>query len=505
MRKYRLALIIVFVLSACLWAASASANSWGLSGKLLQPVMKDGRWDDYTLTGNESGPFAVLSSRYHNALFYMDDEGELHVYTAAVWQPDDHRGAPALEWDGMYLSIYYGEDEFYTFLDLDGTGEYLLNQAIIGDFYVYANEEVDLAEYYFEADLYDDAAFWPGKISLADFNIRLFPRSVDEVRARNLMGAQLASGLQCLGSVPETGDYYSPDYPGFLLQPGKKGTAPVYSAPFGKSAWRSGKGKAAVGLNGDMWILSYYKNDDGESYACIRYDVSERTQRIGYALCGDLGLPEITDWNPDEPLTGFAHVDVVAVTDTFLTDDPDISQYPQFTVPRGTQFSCMGLYNMDYAYVEAEVRDDRFVDGGAIVWGFIPVRDLAPMPADTASEAMERLVGYWKYDAGGGMAGDYLVFNDDGTFTEGILEWVPENMLCEADLSGTWSVEVNNPARNLYWNRPPYQLTLIHDSGRVAIFGLDFDDTGFTLTDEEGGGGYVPAAEEEVTVDGYHG
>ena len=503
MRNRRLVFVFFLAFVLCLGITCASANSWGLSGKLLQPLMKDHRWDDYTLTGNESGPFAVLSSRYHNALFYVDDEGRLHVYTAAVWQPDDHRGAPVLEWDGMYLSICYGDDEFYTFLDLEGTGEYLLNQAIIGDFYVDANEDVDLAEYYFQAALYDDAAFWPGKITLADFNIRLFPRSVDEVRAMNLMQAQLESSLRCLGSAD--GEDYTPDHPGVLLQPNKKGTAPVYSAPFGKSAWRSGKGKAAVGLNGNMWVLSSYKNNDGESWACIRYDVSERTQRIGYARCSDLGLPEITDWNPDEPLTGFAHVDVIAVADTFLTDDPDVSQYPQFTVPRGTRFSCMGLYDRDYAYVEAEVKDGQFVDGGAVIWGFVPVRDLAPIPADTAAEAMERLVGCWKCDAGGTMASEYLVFNDDGTFTEGILEWVPDDMLSEADLSGTWSVEVNNPAWNLYWNRPPYQLTLVHDSGRITIVGLDFDETGFVLTDEEGGGGYVPATEEEVTVDGYHG
>ena len=504
MRKMRFAVVIALFLAACLWAACASANSWGLSGRLLQPVMKDGRWNDYTLTGNESGPFAVLSSRYHNALFFVDGEGSLHVYTAAVWQPEDKRGAPVLEWDGMYLSICYGEDEYYVFCDLEGTGEYLLNQAIIGDFYVYANEEVDMAEYYFEADLYDDSAFWPGKISLADFNIRLFPRSVDEVRTRNLMSAQLASSLQCLGFVPETGDYYSPDHPGLLLQPGKKGTVPVYSSPFGKSAWRAGKGKAAVGLNGDIWVLSYYKNDDGESYACIRYDVSERTQRIGYALCSDLGLPEITEWDPDNPLTGFAHVDVIAVADTFLTDDPDVSQYPQFTVPRETLFSCMGLYNNDYAYVAAEVKNGAFVDGGAIVWGFVPVRDLAPMPFESAEEAMEQLIGCWKFDAGGSMANDYLVFYEDGTFTAGILDQDPVT-LAEMDLAGSWSVEVNNPARNLYWNRPPWQLTLTYDSGRVLICGLDFDETGFSLTDEEGGGGYVPATEEEVVWDGDHG
>lgn len=65
------------------------------------------------------------------------------------------------------------------------------------------------------------------------------------------------------------------------------------------------KREAAVGLNGDLWLLSQYKNEDGQSYACIRYNVSERTQRIGYALCKDLGLPEISVQNnePGGPLS----------------------------------------------------------------------------------------------------------------------------------------------------------------------------------------------------------
>ena len=68
----------------------------------------------------------------------------------------------------------------------------------------------------------------------------------------NAIRAQLESSLQCLGFEAETGALYSPDRPGKLLKPEKKkGTAAVYSAPYGQSAWRAGKGKAAVGLNGD--------------------------------------------------------------------------------------------------------------------------------------------------------------------------------------------------------------------------------------------------------------
>ena len=109
--------------------------------------------------------------------------------------------------------------------------------------------------------------------------------------------------------------------------------------------------------------------------------------------------------------------------DTWLTDDPDVSQYSQFKVPKGTQFTCMGLYNDYYAYVGAEVKNDKFVDGGAIIWGFVPVRDLKPMEQEKQPEAMDKLIGNWKVYAGGSMADDYLVFNSDGTFTAGMWDW----------------------------------------------------------------------------------
>ena len=49
------------------------------------------------------------------------------------------------------------------------------------------------------------------------------------------------------------------------------------------------------------------------------------------------------------------NVDLVARRDTYLTDDPDVSQYPQFKIPDGTQLKCMATYDDEYAYVSAEV------------------------------------------------------------------------------------------------------------------------------------------------------
>ena len=42
-------------------------------------------------------------------------------------------------------------------------------------------------------------------------------------------------------------------------------------------------------------------------------------------------------------------------------------------------------------------------------------------------------------------------------------------------------------------------------NGRVTIKGLSFCEGGFSLTSDEGGGGYVPAADEEVLLTEDHG
>ena len=44
-----------------------------------------------------------------------------------------------------------------------------------------------------------------------------------------------------------------------------------------------------------------------------------------------------------------------------------------------------------------------------------------------------------------------------------------------------------------------------YTNGRVTIRGLDFDDEGFSLTNEEGGGGYIPATEDDVQLTEDHG
>ena len=486
MKKTLAAVLLLLLLAAV--CTGASANSWGLSGKLYQAVERSKAWEDYSILGKQQGPFAVMKSRYHYALFYVDPQEQLHVYTTAVWQPEDGKERPELYWDGHYLSIAYGDDEQYTFCEWEeNSGEYRLSDVRLNGFYMTGDPGTGSG--YAAADnVYSDAIALEQGITLSGFNIRLLPHSVEEVQHVNYMQARFDSGLGILNAIAESVGTYNRDNPGELLQPKKKGTAAVYSAPYGESAWRAGKGKAAVGLNGDLWVLCRYRNEDNRSYACIRYDVSERTQRIGYALCKDLGLPEITEQNT-HPGYSFVKIDVEATADTFLTDDPDVSQYPQFDVPKGTQFRCLGLYNSYYAYVAAETKDGRFTDGGAVTWGFVPVRDLKPMEQDRLPDAADLFSGTWLLEAGGSIAQDILRLEPDGTFTtdSGYEEVAPAGAN-----TGTWYVTKYNPAMNLYPYEVPYEITLLYDNGRAAVFGLEIDMNGFTLMSWQGSALYIP-------------
>ena len=487
--------------SLCMLCAGASANSWGLKGKLLEAVSSVHTWDEYTLKGNQAGDCAVLGTQYHNALFFVDFEGRLHVYTTAVYQPGDQKAPPKLTMeDGRFLTLAYGQAESYTFEEVSGYG-FALREARIGDFRLYAQDEnpdSELNDYRWYCEDAAGKVYYNWQMPLNTFNISLLPHSTAEARAYLLMDAKMDSGRAYLDGG------YSPDDWGLELRTGRTGTAPVYTAPFGESSWRAAKGKAAVGLGGKIWLLNEFLNDDGETWAMIRYDVSQRTQRIGYARAADLGQPSLVGQDQDDPGASFARVEVEATADTYLTDDPDVSQFRQVKLPRGTQMCCLGIYNDYYAYVALEVnKDNRPVDGGAILWGFVPVRDLKPMDQAVRRDVMEQLTGRWYFYAGGSQAEDYIQFNADGTFTAAMFDWTQYGSAAawRADdmadpVHGTWYVTDYNTFENLYWNKPPYELTMVYENGFVNVKGLTLDENGFSLTFWEGGGGYCPAGED---------
>lgn len=482
--KKGIAFILVLVLAAAVLCTGASANSWGLTGELYGAVEKSKAWDDYSCIGNQAGDFAVMGARYHNALFCADGEGQLHVYTTAVYQPEDKRKDVKLAYSDRELTMSWGKDESYTFIDTGSAFE--LTEAVIGDFRVEALTDDEAYNWRYAASDAEETVVFPAVITLDTFNIRLFPHSVTEVRDINLMRGLLDGVQHCLGNGTESWDAYSPDYPGELLQPKKKGTAPVYSAPDAKKAWRAGKGKAAVGTNGSLWVLNRCFDGNGDAYACIRYDVSGRTQRIGWALCGDLGLPETPALEEDDL---FVHTPVEATSDTFLTDDPDVSQFAQFTVKKGTKLTCLGMYNEYYAYVASETLAGK----GSTVWGFVPLRDLKPADKAVEKNEMKRVAGVWYVLNGGSIAGDILTLDTDGSFISGVSGSPDEE---PESFEGVWYITKYDPAEGLSWAEPAYRITLLYRNGLAQVYGLSLTGDGETpcliLSDREGAGGYFP-------------
>lgn len=476
-RRWIFATVFFWILAL---AATASANSWGLkSGTLAQAVASVHTWDDYSVVGGQGGNFAIMGSRNHNALFYADDKARLQVCHTAVWQPEDRvKQSVSRTDDGL---IIRAGAESYTFRRMDG--RYALAEAELDGVSVTAETD---GGYWF-SDGNRRAHYLGLPIWLEDFNIRLFPRTIDEVRAVNLMRASLESGQNCL----EYRDSWRR-----ASHVGEK-AVPVYSAPFGESAWRAAKGKAAVGLKGELWTLRGLTNAIGETWTCVMYEVSECTSRIGWvknALLGDAAQADPLD----ETAIKLLNVDVQAARETFLTDDPFVSQYAQFKVPEGTAFSCMGMLGSDWAYVAAKASEDgAFAENGATVWGFVPVRDLALTPdaAGIQSDIMRQLEGAWVMTTGGSMAEDALILHADGTY-EGAASYSGDGG--ETGVvplyAGVWYVTKYDGRQNKYWYPAEYEITLISDDGRANVKALSLDENGFSLTNAEGGGGYEPAA-----------
>jgi len=468
----------------------ASANSWGLTGDLFTAVSATDTWNDYTAESRQVGDIAVMHSRYHNTLMLLEGKSKtLRAYTTAVYQPGTGRNKALLAETTNGFILAYGDVEHYTFWLADGV--YELHEAQIGDFRLYPSPDNALLGYNhrFIASDGKQSAELRQYITLDNFNIQLFPRSVEEVRHLNLMRASMQiAGNYCLGwtGYPNTqGDRH---YTGFGT-----GTTPVYSAPYGEAAWRAANGKASVGLQGEIWQLFLLQNESGDGYACIRYNVSNRTQRIGYIDASALSLSTANSPTAKER---FQAIDVVANQQTYLTDDPDVSQYPQIDIPEGTRLTCFGLYSPNYAYVEAHVQGDTLAQDGAVIWGFIPIKALSfraddPYRSAVQDEVMSRLFGEWVYSAGGSMAGDHLVFNADGTFVDWYLNPDSKSGAEYTQQSGTWAVTLYNPAWRLYWAGVEYELTLRYDSGVVNVKGLLFFNGGFSLVNDEGSGGYM--------------
>ncbi len=474
MRKNILVVLLLSLLFCALPALSL-ANSWGLTGGLLDAVSSVHDWDDYSTLCKQSGDAAVMGSRYHNALMVLEN-GKLQVYSTAVYQPGHELSLKAsLRTEGGSLTLSYGKEESYTFRNTEEG--YKLYTAAIGEMTVTA----DTTDSYWgcTAVCKGESVRIQREFRLDDFIIDLFPRSLEECRHLNLMNAALDSSDAVLGWWGEYGER------GTLLESPGEGTVPVYTAPFGERAWRAAKGKAAVSLGGDLWVHHYLTNADGETYACIRYDVSQRTQRIGYIKANALGSQE-----QGVSVNEMMNLRLRTTRATYLTDDPNVSQFQQLQLPEKQQLTCIGLYGCDYAYVSAEARNGRLADGGQIIWGFVPLRDLEidPNERQLRQDVMEAAAGCWHFEAGGSLAHDSLLLGADGSY---LGNTGMDNFAETGDsVHGTWYVTDYNPARNLYWNEPEYEITILLEDGSASVHGFNVTEDTLSLSYWEGGGGY---------------
>ncbi|MBQ3157240.1 MAG: hypothetical protein IJB81_10045 [Clostridia bacterium] len=408
MRKFLMTAPLCLLL--CFPVLTASANSWGLTGGIYDIVSDDDRYDDdlYSALADDGNArmngrhvnHAILKSRYHQVLIAAARQGKVWeaetISTIAVYQPGDARGAsPSLTHVNGGFCLTYGNREAYTFLEEDGVyrladARYLMDQAYSNS---YSPHEEGLL--FFQAGPENsglpigDALWRTDGITLAEFNIQQTPRSLAEVRRLNAVS-----------------DALSTDAPLLAVQTCWNGTKegrrlPVYAAP-DKDSFRASEGKAAVSMGGDVEILG-----TRQGWTLIQYEVSTRTSRIGW-IEGEFAA--------DVPLT-FAAVPLIAAADTFLTDDPFVSQYAQAYIPKGAELTGLARCGEYYAYVS-------FRQGDSLYQGFVPMKDLHPkadraltvdpetLYANAHWDVMDCLTGKWVQAEGG--SGRMILFFDGG-------------------------------------------------------------------------------------------
>lgn len=459
MMKHFLALFLsLFLLCA---APAALAGDWGLEGELLDLIAGSGLWDDYVCMHPQTGNIAALKGQYHNVLI-MEENGELKTFTKALYQPGgSYDGYLALAANDRWFNMTYHENLWFMF-EKRGDHHFLV-EAVVYDLYVALSPD---ESYYTFTSTTGESAVLNRGIWLEHFNIELFPQTLDEVRHLNRMLATLDGASYCLGTTDvlfENCDHL--------------GKATVVTAPYIEDAWRAANGRATVSFKGDVWMLRAWRNQYGGEYYCIRYDVSTRTQRIGFIRRSHVDGVGADPW----PETVLLNTRVITTRPTYLTDDPDVSQYPQFRFPKGAILTCMGTYDDNYAYVST-------VDNlGRIVWGFVPLRDLEMRvihAKEYEPEVMQALEGVWWFKSGDTRIADLVTLRADGTY-EGFLFTAQGEPSC----TGKWYVTRHDPISRMYRDEPVYEITFLDETGAAIVDGLTFDAdenaNEFTMTGQQ--------------------
>lgn len=468
MKKLRMLLILCLTLAVTLPAASA--NSWNLSGQLLAMVEQTHDYDDYYAMVSDYNRKAatthtILTSRYHNQLVAVDEvkDGwkDAIFSTTAVYQPSEQStsGKPKLTRIKNGFELAYPKvKELYRFEYISndwGEMAYTLMYAKMGSVEIERKES-----YRYLVTQGTDSAVWAVEVTLENFNIHNMPkRGPDDVRRIN----EANEGLQ----------YFAYLYPEVVAgqTSGKKSCA-VYSAP-DTSSYRAAKGKASVST-GDDYKLYLTVGD----WSLIEYRVSLRTSRFGWAQLGNHG---------DETTNEIVHVPMLTVFDTYLTDDPNVSEYHQAELPAGTKLTALSHPDgWAYIYVEATV-------DGKITRGFVPQRDVVFDDVELPDEEA-KLVGSWQMEAGGEFWDNYLRLDADGRF------YGSDNDGTQP-YHGTWSVVQTPAGSNLYWRGDIPTIVFRCVNGTVYRYGVEVSDDyevaegsycrSMSFITCEGGTGYV--------------
>ena len=486
-----LSVFLCAVLALTLLTPAALANSWGLkSGMILNAVSKTHDYDEYTALAQLKLPrseVAVMASRYHAVLLYAyrDENGKLQMdaYHTAVKQPDERGFKLVRLIRDDYDFILEYSDLSLKFLPY-GLNGFSLESGRIGGLTLQAGgPNTEQTTWLTCSDGKNSYNWQAGEAAtplLAEFNLRLFPRTLDEISAIRELDRVLRAQFESF----ELGK-------GEML-PGNAGasTVPVYSAP-SKGSVRFAQGKASVNLRDP--VRFYGLTQDG-NWALIEYAVSDRTSRFGYVKRSD--LPGSVAWTFTLPSVD---VPVKVTQDTFLTDDPNVSQYRQMTLNAGSSVRLLGLYDLWYAYVETTL-------DGKTVRGFVPRAYLRyPLPTEEAPEAAARLVGEWECIGGGETLKSYVAFRTDGHAAQTWLPLADMETASQEDIAEYGPLEwqpyqvykSTERERASFWCPCDYVLVFRNSTGYIDdFFALQFGtfedgrDT-FSVLYGEGGSGYV--------------
>lgn len=465
--------------------AALADNVWNLpGGMLLRAVRENARYNGYsalTYLKIQDSAAAVMANREHALLLFACKENGKTVLLechAAVRQPGetDYKKVQLVGNGDGYMLCYPG-----TTLHIARQGtRFYLDSVYLDTLTMLPFERNGKAGWYLCNDGSAALSWHPGQsdtepLPFEQVNLRFFPRTLADIAV-----------LQALD------DAQVPALPGgeSISLPAAGELAPVYSAP-GDGSVRFAKGKASVNLREPAKFYGF--TQDG-NWALVEYTVSDRTSRFGYVRRSE--LPSSVTWKYN---ISSIDMPVTVTQDTFLTDDPNVSQYRQMTLKAGGSVRLLALYGAWYAYVETTLE-------GKTVRGFVPRASLrCPLPTEEDPEVAQRLLGEWQCSGGGEMLGDYVTFQPDGrAATSGLpLERMKTLSPQEREEYGepVWEgyqvYKSTARERANFWNECAHILVFRDDTGYISGFYglmLDTDEEGreaFSVLFGEGGGGYT--------------